>query len=91
MNGEAIPAMTTERCPRCGAGFHCGMNDAGPCACAGLALPARLQAQLRARYTGCLCVRCLAALAADAAALEAAGLAGEGPAAVSAAPATGAC
>ena len=55
-----------DRCPRCGGSFHCGMNDAGPCACTSVTLGAALQAQLRARFEGCLCVRCLAALAAGA-------------------------
>jgi hypothetical protein len=55
----ATPAAS-DRCPRCGDGFHCGANDATPCPCAGLAVPADAQARLRTRYTGCLCLRCLA-------------------------------
>jgi hypothetical protein len=51
-------------CPRCGAAFHCGAADAAPCACTALALDAALLAALRARYVGCLCLRCLQALAA---------------------------
>jgi hypothetical protein len=54
-----------DRCPRCGDSFHCGMNDAAPCACSRLALDPVLLADLRTRYTGCLCMRCLAALAAQ--------------------------
>jgi Cysteine-rich CWC len=50
-------------CPRCGGGFRCGMHDAVPCACTGLRLSASLQEELRARYRGCLCLRCLQALA----------------------------
>lgn len=61
-----LPPLEDTRCPRCGGGFHCGANDPGPCACTGLKLGAELQASLRARYTGCLCLRCLAALAAGA-------------------------
>jgi len=53
-----------DRCPRCGGGFHCGMNDAAPCPCSTLTLSPALQAALRQRYTGCLCLRCLAELAA---------------------------
>ncbi len=58
MNGRAA-----DRCPRCAGGFHCGMNDDQPCACSGVRLDAALQQRLRERYTGCLCQRCLAALA----------------------------
>lgn len=56
-----------DRCPRCGGGFHCGVSDAGPCACTTVTLGAELQAQLRRRWSGCLCVGCLAALAGGAA------------------------
>ncbi|RVT50969.1 cysteine-rich CWC family protein [Rubrivivax albus] len=52
------------RCPRCGQAFHCGMQDAAPCGCTTVQLPAATLAMLRARYTGCLCLRCLQALAA---------------------------
>lgn len=52
----------TDRCPRCGGGFHCGVNDAAPCACTGLKLDAELLRELRAEYTSCLCLRCLAEL-----------------------------
>ena len=57
---HAEPAA--DRCPRCGQGFHCGANDAGPCPCSTLALDASLLARLRERYTGCLCLHCLQAL-----------------------------
>jgi hypothetical protein len=62
--GAPRPAAPTDRCPRCDGGFHCGVNDPTPCPCSTLSLPPALQAQLRQRYTGCLCVACLAALAA---------------------------
>lgn len=55
-----------DRCPRCGGGFHCGVSDAAPCACTTVQLSAALQAQLRQRWSGCLCLRCLQALAAGA-------------------------
>ncbi len=42
------------------------MGGSEPCACAGLSLGAHLQAQLRLRHDGCLCVECLCALAAGA-------------------------
>jgi len=52
-----------DRCPRCGGGFHCGANDAAPCACTALKLDAATLAELRARYTGCLCLACLREIA----------------------------
>jgi hypothetical protein len=58
-----------DRCPRCGAGFHCGASDATPCACTTLELDAALLSELRARFRGCLCLVCLRALAAGAPAL----------------------
>jgi hypothetical protein len=60
---SAVRQPAGERCPRCGGSFHCGMNDAAPCACAGLTLQADLQQALRERYAGCLCMHCLRALA----------------------------
>lgn len=65
MSGADAPAC--ERCPRCGASFHCGVNDAAPCACTGPKLDAALQQALRERYRGCLCLPCLRALAQGAA------------------------
>jgi hypothetical protein len=61
-----MAAVNDDRCPRCGGGFHCGMNDAGPCPCADIALDAPLQQRLRERYRGCLCLRCLRELQAGA-------------------------
>jgi hypothetical protein len=62
---SAEPSVdASDRCPRCAGSFHCGMNDAAPCACAGVLLDAALQQRLRKRYTGCLCLRCLRSLAA---------------------------
>ena len=43
---------------------HATMPQA--CACTGLSLDAALQRRLRERFTGCLCQRCLTALAAGA-------------------------
>jgi hypothetical protein len=54
----------TDACPRCGAGFHCGVNDAAPCACSTIELDAPTLADLRGRYSVCLCMSCLAELAA---------------------------
>jgi len=56
-----------DRCPRCGGGFHCGVKDTAPCPCTTVTLSAQLQAALRQRYDGCLCLACLRDLAAGAA------------------------
>jgi hypothetical protein len=56
-----------DRCPRCGGGFHCGVNDTAPCPCTSVELDAATQATLRARYDGCLCLRCLQVLREEAA------------------------
>ena len=61
MSGPA--AAGADRCPRCGGGFHCGMRDDAPCPCTMLTLSAALHASLRQRYTACLCLPCLQALA----------------------------
>jgi hypothetical protein len=53
----------SDTCPRCGAAFHCGFDDAEPCACTTLRLDAAKLAELRQRYTGCLCLSCLQAIA----------------------------
>ncbi len=62
MSDAAVPR---DSCPRCGAGFACGMADASrPCPCTTISLGADTLAALRQRYTGCLCLRCLGELAA---------------------------
>ena len=58
-------AADSGRCPRCGGGFQCGVQDATPCPCTSVTLPPALQARLRQRFTGCLCLACLQALAAS--------------------------
>ena len=59
-----------DRCPRCGAGFHCGMNDPAPCACSTLRLDEATLAALRQRFNGCLCLACLREYAAPTQAIE---------------------
>jgi hypothetical protein len=66
-----LAPLPENRCPRCGGAFHCGIDDAGPCACTGVRPDAALLARLRERYAGCLCLACLGALA-QGAALDAA-------------------
>ena len=60
-----IPPLE-DRCPRCGGGFHCGVNDSAACPCTTVTLDAATQAALRARYEGCLCLRCLQVLSDEA-------------------------
>jgi hypothetical protein len=62
------PPPRLDRCPRCGSAFRCGAAGPDPCACTTVTLGATLQAQLRERYRGCLCLDCLRALARAAAA-----------------------
>ena len=64
---NTLPLPIDDRCVRCGAAFHCGRDDAGPCACSQVRLDEATLARLRGRFTGCLCVDCLRALAAGAA------------------------
>ena len=59
-----MSADSSDVCPRCGGGFHCGANDAAPCACTALKLDAAMLAELRAQFKGCLCLNCLRAIAA---------------------------
>jgi hypothetical protein len=68
MSDAAATTAATDRCPRCGGAFHCGMADAGPCACTSVTLDEPTQAALRERYSGCLCLRCLMELGRPAAA-----------------------
>jgi Cysteine-rich CWC len=46
-------------CPVCGAPFGC-MAAQGSCWCAGVKLTDKATADLRARFSDCLCPRCLA-------------------------------
>jgi len=62
-----MSGAAADRCPRCDRAFHCGMNDAAPCACTTLVIDAPTLAALRERYVGCLCLACLGELATDAA------------------------
>ncbi|HYP31163.1 MAG TPA: cysteine-rich CWC family protein [Burkholderiaceae bacterium] len=54
-------------CPRCGGAFECGAgaDRAAPCFCVSVALGAERLAELRAKWSDCLCAACLAALASD--------------------------
>ena len=54
-------------CPRCGGPFACGVDAdrATPCFCVSYSLGAERLAELRAKWSDCLCADCLAALAND--------------------------
>jgi len=54
-------------CPRCNGPFACGVgaDRATPCFCVAYALRAERLAELRARWSDCLCADCLATLAQD--------------------------
>jgi hypothetical protein len=62
---ELPPGYRTTTCPRCGGPFACGVDAdrAAPCFCVAFALGAERLAQLRARYSDCLCATCLTTLA----------------------------
>jgi hypothetical protein len=60
---SVAPPAADSLCPRCGAAFHCGIDDLAPCCCTTLVLDAALLRTLRARFDGCLCLRCLQSLA----------------------------
>ena len=61
---SAAAMDTTASCARCGGAFHCGADDPQPCACTQIKIEPETLARLRQTYQGCLCRRCLAALAA---------------------------
>ena len=54
-------------CPRCGGTFACGAgaDRATPCLCVSVALGEARLAELRAKWSDCLCAACLATLAAN--------------------------
>ena len=56
----------SDNCPRCGTGFHCGAHGSIPCACTRIQLSAPQLQALRVRHGHgrCLCLACLAAVAA---------------------------
>ena len=67
MTDPRVPGWRAATCPRCNGPFACGV-DAGratPCFCVTYTLGAERLAELRARWSDCLCADCLATLAAD--------------------------
>ena len=59
------PGWRATTCPRCGGPFACGVgaDRATPCFCVAYALGAERLAELRAKWSDCLCAPCLATLA----------------------------
>ena len=53
---SSAPASAATHCARCGAAFHCGIDDAGGCWCSRLP---PLPGEAYAAGTGCLCEACL--------------------------------
>lgn len=60
----AVDASPASVCPRCGDGFRCGATSPQACPCESIRLTPERLSELRARYVGCLCLRCLQACAA---------------------------
>jgi hypothetical protein len=67
MTQAATDGYRAADCPRCGGAFACGAgaDRATPCFCVSFELGAARLAELRAKWPGCLCAVCLAALAND--------------------------
>ncbi len=67
MNVALAPGHRPATCPRCGGAFACGVgaDRATPCFCVAYPLGAERLAELRARWSDCLCAACLAALVAE--------------------------
>ncbi len=65
---DTLPAgHRATTCPRCGGPFTCGVgaDRATPCFCVSYKLGAERLAELRAKWSDCLCAGCLATLADD--------------------------
>lgn len=59
----AAPLPANAACPRCAAGFRCGVADPGACACTTPTLSPALLSRLAHQFPGrCLCLDCLRAL-----------------------------
>ena len=65
MSPDLDPGLRATTCPRCGGSFACGVAAGRdtPCFCVSYALGPERLAELRARWSGCLCAACLAILA----------------------------
>jgi Cysteine-rich CWC len=67
MTAELAEGWRAATCPRCGGAFACGAaaDRARPCFCVAIPLGPERLAELRAKWSDCLCAGCLAALADD--------------------------
>ena len=65
MSEAMTPGYRATSCPRCGGAFACGVgaDRATPCFCVSSRLGAERLAELRGKWSDCLCAGCLAALA----------------------------
>ena len=65
MTADLPDGWRTTTCPRCGGPFACGVgaDRAKPCFCVAFSLGPERLAELRARWSDCLCADCLAVLA----------------------------
>ncbi len=61
------PGHRATTCPRCGGAFACGVgaDRDTPCFCAAVRLTDARRAELRAKWSDCLCAACLATLSAN--------------------------
>lgn len=46
-------------CPRCNAGFQCGINDPNGCWCQSVMVEDKVRTDIAFFYNGCLCQTCL--------------------------------
>ncbi len=67
MSAELPAGYRATTCPRCGGPFACGVgaDRSAPCFCASFDLGAPRLAELRGRFSDCLCAACLRTLAAE--------------------------
>ena len=57
--------MPSHSCPRCGSRFDCRPEAISACDCSAVNLSPEDLADIRARYDGCLCIRCLSTIKAE--------------------------
>lgn len=60
-----MPVHEHKLCPRCGNMFECNSGTVTQCQCRGVVVTPVQRDYIAARYDGCLCRVCLAALGAE--------------------------